>query len=109
MGRKKKEVVVAPVVSNVPTKTYMGFSREQDMLTFVYLWNSRKDLQAQCKEAVRKIKGSEQDLMDAIKIIAINGTSPRASIYQEILDDFNNLTNWSEIAAKIKEKMAVGD
>lgn len=62
MAKKKTEKVTEPKQdSQEPKKLWLGsFTEEQDMLTFTFLWTSRKDLQMQCKDAIRNSKTVEE-------------------------------------------------
>lgn len=106
MARKKTEKI-EPVKKDAqpPKKLYLGsFVEEQDMLTFVWLWYSVKTNQIKCKESIRLIKNTD-DLVKKIKQIAIDSTSKQVSFYDQVVELYDNKTDWIAIINKMRERM----
>lgn len=108
MGRTKKSSV-----KNATPKRNMleesaikkGFKNVQDMLTFYWVWYSRKDLRIMCKEFIRKSSGTTaKELSKKIHQIALGG-----AIQTDDIKKMFASTDWLTITAKIREQMAIGD
>lgn len=106
MARRPKELDTKTEPKK-PIHWYDGLS-QQDTFTMSYLWYTRKDTKAKCREAIAKIK-KEDDLIKELINIAIESTSDKIPIYKETLIKYQKQTNWKAIIQKMKECMAEGE